>query len=60
MKKLQDSSVIGMKQFWHDRNFYYFLFDYAINGDFSQFLKMHGKFFKVILYDFILNNDLIK
>ena len=43
MQTLKDPSVIGMKASWHDKNNYYFLFDYAINGDFAQFLKTHGK-----------------
>ena len=45
MQKLKDDSVIGMKAAWHDKTFYYFLFDYAINGDFSYFLKRNGKYF---------------
>ena len=45
MQKLKDDSIIGMKAAWHDKTFYYFLFDYAINGDFSSFLKRNGKYF---------------
>ena len=48
MQNLKDQSIIGMKTSWHDKNNYYFLFDYAINGDFSQFLKKHGKLYKII------------
>jgi hypothetical protein len=35
MQTLKDDSIIGMKISWHDKNNYYFLFDYAINGDFA-------------------------
>jgi hypothetical protein len=43
MQKLKSSNIIAMKSAWHDKTFYYFLYDYAINGDFSQFLKRYGK-----------------
>ena len=49
MQKLKNSNIIGMKSTWHDKNYYYFLYDYALNGDFSQFLKTNGKISRTFL-----------
>jgi len=42
LKNIKNSNIIGMKSAWTDKQYYYFLFDYALNGDFSSFLKKNG------------------
>ena len=43
LQKLKNHNIVGMKCAWKDRNHYYLLFDYAMNGDLSKFLKSNGK-----------------
>ena len=43
LKQINTSNIVGIKSSWHDKQFYYFLFDYALNGDLSTFLKTNGK-----------------
>jgi hypothetical protein len=45
LKNIKSSNIIGMKSAWADKQYYYFLFDYALNGDLSSFLKKNGKYF---------------
>lgn len=42
LKNLKNSNIIGMRSAWNDTKNYYFLFDYALNGDLSSFLKKNG------------------
>lgn len=39
LTKLKHYGIINMKAAWADPNYFYLLFDYAINGDYSQFLR---------------------
>jgi len=39
-----------MKSAWADKEYYYLLFDYALNGDLTGFLKRHGKFLILDLF----------
>jgi p70 ribosomal S6 kinase len=42
LSKLKHAGITNMKAAWADKSYYYLLFDYAINGDYSQFLQSQG------------------
>ena len=44
LTKLKNSGIMNMKAAWVDPSYYYLLFDYAINGDYSHFLRSQGKY----------------
>ena len=44
LTKLKNETVVGMKSAWADKEYYYMLFDYAINGDLTRYLRKQGKF----------------
>lgn len=46
LSKLKHVGITNMKAAWADPSYYYFVLDYAINGDYSQFLRSQGKFLK--------------
>lgn len=43
LSKLHNAGIVGMKSAWADKQYYYILLDYAINGDFTHFLNANGK-----------------
>jgi len=42
MKSLNHENVMHLKAAWTDKKHYYMLFDYALNGDLTNFLARHG------------------
>jgi len=42
LSKLKHPSIISMKCAWADKNHYYMLFELALNGDLTGFLRRHG------------------
>ncbi len=42
LRLLKHDNVLNMKAAWSDKENYYMLFDYAVNGDLSKFLEKHG------------------
>ena len=42
MRLLRHENVLNMKAAWSDKENYYMLFDYAVNGDLSKFLETHS------------------
>lgn len=42
MKSLNHENVMFLKAAWTDKSHYYMLFEYALNGDLSNFLAKHG------------------
>lgn len=42
MKNLHHPNVVAMRAFWKDSTGNYMLFDYAMNGDLSKFLREHA------------------
>ena len=43
MKSLSHSNVMKLKAAWTDKKHYYMLFEYALNGDLTNFLANHGQ-----------------
>ena len=43
LTKLKHYNIVGMKSAWADKNYYYLLFDYAINGDLTNYLNREGR-----------------
>lgn len=50
LSKLKHTSIVGMKAAWADKQYFYFLIDYAVNGDFTNFLQTYGKYNQTNLY----------
>ena len=44
MRQLQHKSVVKMRTAWAEKEYLYLLYDYALNGDLSSFLKAHAPF----------------
>ena len=42
LRLLKHDNVLNMKAAWSDKENYYMLFDYAVNGDLSKFLEKYG------------------
>jgi len=47
LSKLKHKGILNMKAAWADKNYYYLLIDYAINGDLSQFLMSKGRYYLI-------------
>ena len=47
-KLKKQSNVVSMKASWADKDYLYIMTDFALCGDFSNFLKDHGKYFFLI------------
>lgn len=43
LRLLKHENVLNMKAAWSDKENYYLLFDYAVNGDLSKFLEKIGR-----------------
>ena len=42
MRNLRHQNIAAMRAFWKDSHHQYMLFDYAVNGDLSKFLREHA------------------
>ena len=39
----KQSNIVNMKSAWADKQHYYMLFEYALNGDLTAFMKKYGR-----------------
>ena len=54
LSKLKHTSIVGMKSAWADKQYFYFLIDYAVNGDLTNFLQTYGKYHLKIYIEYVI------